>query len=694
MLPKGSNVVVDVISPVGDESNKLLAAFVVLPKKHDDADLDVEGKLRGYTISIFGSLLIEVLALELSLLPFLDKEIRLPLQERLPKYMCPSVYIPIAKMPETTSNKADRKALKALGSSKTVHEIAVYTGIERMHAHPVTHQETMMQKFWSEILKLESADISANDNFFVLGGDSIKAIQLIKVAQTASLSISYNDVFKTPKLTDLALKMQKVGDTEVDDIEPFSTLTLSADGEDLLPVIEKAGIDRGDVEDYYMSTAEQDRMIRQTLVRKDSHIIPFPYQLGPEIDLVMFKRAWKRLVAALPIFRTRLVELTPSTSLQVVMKEKIQWQELNSGIEDAKPLIAGFGKPLTSWAISSSKKNGKDKFFIMNCHHALLDGWSLNLLWDALANAYKDDKEPVFKCSMNSLVKFLAGRDHRASELFWASKLNGALPSTFLNIRSNEYIPYQTDRREDKVVFEKFPTSSFTISTIIQVAYAMTIWFFSTTKGAKDVVFRTTGTGRAQEIPGIQELIGPVLTSYPVLIQLTNHEYLTKLLERVQNHASEVVEHEYYGVEQIKKLCKSEYGFACDSNSPYLIVQADVPAKPLRGTIPLPTPWVPSQTPFSVCCILKPDGVKIVTGFDKEVIPPTMVDGFLRIFGSALKTIVELLNKGKDAQVGHVLSDCEYYLLCEDESDEAAEDGNAMMRMHWLGRTRNEEEEE
>lgn len=631
VLPKGSDVIVDIIVPGGDEEKKQLAAFIVLPQKEGQ---DGSGG-----------------PVDKSLLRILPK-LRADLLVRIPSYMCPSVFIPIVFMPQTTSNKADRIALRELGSAKTVHELAAYNGIERTHRKPTTEVEVKMRALWGEILNLEAAEIGIDDSFFHLGGDSIKAILLVAAARKAGYLISSQTIFANPQLSALALTVQEVSDTGSASIEPFSIVKTPEANRIALTKTKEAGLADENIEDYYPSTAEQDRMFRQTLVNQDSHIILLPYSLGPEINVEKFRQAWDLLVAVSPIFRTRLVSLSDSTSLQVVMKDEIQWQDLEGSAENAKPLKVASGTPLASWGISKSKDES-DGVFVFAIHHALLDGWSFGLFWKAIFYAYEFSRSPPIPASFNALIKYYESRDQEVTDCFWRSELKGAHASTLITMPSESYTPFQTKRKEIKVVLPTLSNSNITMSTILQVAYAMTLSSF---EDSNDIVFRTTGTGRNQPVADLQEIIGPVLTSFPFRIQLDLNESLIELLERVQRHGIEVNQYEYCGVEQIKKLADNSNGIVCDSNSPYLIVHGDIPEKELAGMVKLPSKWQPSQTPLAVCCILKPDGMKIATGFDERMIGETKVDELLEKLEYATRTILSSLIADGNMDLGEAFN--------------------------------------
>ncbi|MCK4259967.1 MAG: amino acid adenylation domain-containing protein, partial [Halanaerobiales bacterium] len=110
-------------------------------------------------------------------------ELREYLAKKLPKYMIPSFFIKLEKMPVTLNGKVDRKALpKPDGQKKS---FAKYVA-------PETEIEKQLAKIWSEVLGVEK--IGINDNFYELGGHSIKAIKIVTKTNQEKLNISVRDI--------------------------------------------------------------------------------------------------------------------------------------------------------------------------------------------------------------------------------------------------------------------------------------------------------------------------------------------------------------------------------------------------------------------------------------------------------------------------------------------------------------------
>jgi amino acid adenylation domain-containing protein len=116
-----------------------------------------------------------------------EKKIENYLAKQLPDYMMPSIFIHIQKLPLTASGKLDRKALPRPSFAN-----------ENRYIPPKNRLEELVCKAFANVLGLKQVGI--NDDFFRLGGTSIKAIKLISALQT-NFDIKIADIFdlRTPR---------------------------------------------------------------------------------------------------------------------------------------------------------------------------------------------------------------------------------------------------------------------------------------------------------------------------------------------------------------------------------------------------------------------------------------------------------------------------------------------------------------
>ena len=123
--------------------------------------------------------------------------LRRQLGESLPHYMIPGFFVKLDRLPLTPNGKLDRKALPD-------PEVRV----ENDFVAPQTREELLLADVWSLILGVEK--ISVTDNFFSIGGDSIKSIQIISRMRAAGYELSVKDILTSQTIKQLALRVRAV----------------------------------------------------------------------------------------------------------------------------------------------------------------------------------------------------------------------------------------------------------------------------------------------------------------------------------------------------------------------------------------------------------------------------------------------------------------------------------------------------
>ncbi len=111
------------------------------------------------------------------------EEIRTALLMTLPDYMVPSFYVQVDAIPITKNGKIDKRALEKI-------EVEV----KQEHVAPRNDKERVMCEVFSEVLGIETIGIT--DNFFMLGGDSIKAIRIVSKLRERGLQLYFRDLMK------------------------------------------------------------------------------------------------------------------------------------------------------------------------------------------------------------------------------------------------------------------------------------------------------------------------------------------------------------------------------------------------------------------------------------------------------------------------------------------------------------------
>lgn len=126
-----------------------------------------------------------------------QESLRISLQAELPRYMVPTQYIFLRRLPLTSNGKIDKKALPPVHS----HQIEPSYSTSA----PSTKLEASLRQIWAECLAVPAASISIHDNFFDLGGHSLLASKVVsRVQHLLGLSLTVKALFDWPSIYALA----------------------------------------------------------------------------------------------------------------------------------------------------------------------------------------------------------------------------------------------------------------------------------------------------------------------------------------------------------------------------------------------------------------------------------------------------------------------------------------------------------
>ena len=108
--------------------------------------------------------------------------------------MVPAQFVFLADLPLTVNGKVDRRALPAAGR--------VRPELGTPYIAPMSPAERTLAGIWEAVL--EVAPIGVEDNFFALGGDSIRSIQVLSRAGQEGLPLTLEELFEHPTIQELA----------------------------------------------------------------------------------------------------------------------------------------------------------------------------------------------------------------------------------------------------------------------------------------------------------------------------------------------------------------------------------------------------------------------------------------------------------------------------------------------------------
>jgi amino acid adenylation domain-containing protein len=356
-------------------------------------------------------------------------ELRNWLKVQLPDYMLPSAFVLLEALPLTSNGKVDRRALPIPNTARPE--------LNEAYVAPSTPEEKALVEIWVQILGVEQ--IGIHDNFFALGGDSIRSIQVLSKAKERGLSLSLQQIFQNQTIHQLAQEFTtaKVSIATTEQVQPFNLIS----EEDLCKL-------PNDLEDAYPLTMLQAGMLfhsQYSANTKAYHNVS-SIHIRASLDFDKLHTAVQQLATRHPVLRTSFDLSNFSEPLQLVHKNV----SIPCQLEDLRHLSAADQEEILSAWFEADKNNkfdctiapllrfqihrrSEDTFvFSFTEHHAILDGWSVALMLTELFEQYffllGKKVSPIQPPPANAFRNFVAlqkqALQSKECQRYWMQKLN------------------------------------------------------------------------------------------------------------------------------------------------------------------------------------------------------------------------------------------------------------------------------
>ncbi|KUI70375.1 Nonribosomal peptide synthetase 8 [Cytospora mali] len=473
------------------------------------------------------------------------------LRRRLPPYMIPEAFLAVDKIPTNSSGKVDRRELKLWGPGLLQLRYTNGEAKASKHAHRVlTATEATLQGLWAASLHRTDVALHPNSNFFDEGGDSIAAMKLSNLARRHNLVLPVHSVMQAPRLSDMA-HIITTSSVSPDGPAKFVLIEPSRVTDAMSKAAAVCGLPMDSIEDIYPCTPLQVELFALTMRRSRSYIRRAVYELPNNIDLVRLMRAWDTVVEKNAVLRTRFVDIEGLSLHQVVAKGH-DWDtcdDLGEYLNKTRTNRIDLGSPLSQLAVIHDKTAPK---IVWTVHHAVYDGWSVQVLDDQLRAAYQN--EPLLSSPpFSAFVKHVVSQDVQAASRFWGNQLKGCGETTAI------YPPLQFPGQQPQ------PTSTFKRTLQCRVAAGANVqatihaaWSLIVSKMSErdDIVFAATLAGRDAPVQGIQQVVGPTIAPVPIRVQLDSSRKRTvqQLLNEIGRNASNLAPYQHIGTRNIESI--------------------------------------------------------------------------------------------------------------------------------------------
>lgn len=404
----------------------------------------------------------------------------------LPNYMVPALIIFLDKIPLSANGKADRKALPSPDGSHR---------IKTEFIPPANETESVLADIWCRIFGL--TDISVLEEYATLGGNSLNAIRIItEIQKILGVQLSPKMIFQLQTIRKLASHIDIIL-TEVNSRNQFSGI----------PIIEKR-------EWYPVSAPQKRQFILNQIDGGVTYNLPGGMLITGPLDKVRLENSFKAIIQRHETLRTSF-ETRNGDPVQVVSENVAFHIEYDEGGDvEIETLMESFIRPFDLGAapllrVKLVRVAPEKHLMLLDMHHIISDGASINVIADEFARLYGGEKLPELPVQYKDYTAWhkslLGSKEMKRQEDYWVSRFKGEIPVLNLPVdtvrppvRSDKgHILYYTVDTELTAELKKLAAASGT--TLFMLLFTAFSVLLSKYTGQDDIVIGTPIEGRRHE---------------------------------------------------------------------------------------------------------------------------------------------------------------------------------------------------
>ena len=436
----------------------------------------------------------------------------------------------------TPNGKTDRRALPEPNGG-------FVSGTE--YVPPTNVVEEALIVIWQEVLGI--ARIGIHDNFFSLGGHSLKAMTLMsRLNKHFGVNIPLRELFESPTAEGLARKIREAE-------------------EDVRKAIQPAG-----KKPYYPVSSAQKRMfVLQDLDDAGTgYNMPGVFIVSGELDRELFEGAFARLILRHEALRTtfELIDGEPVQKIHENVDFSVEFSQLSevAGVSAAENkviehLVERFMRPfdlekapLIRVALVELKE--QRHLFMYDMHHIISDGVSMSVIVKEFVQLYGGGTLPELSIQYKDYAVWqqaqMESEPLRKQEAFWLNSFAGELPQ--LELPSDFPRPAVQSFEGDHIRFEVDTELLGSLkrlaaengSTLYMVLFAAYNVLLSKYSGQEDIVVGTPTAGRSQA--DLEHIVGMFVGTLALRSRPEGGKTFRTFLSEVKEFALQAFEAQEY----------------------------------------------------------------------------------------------------------------------------------------------------
>lgn len=472
----------------------------------------------------------------------------------LPAFMVPSEIVVMESFPRLPSGKIDRMRLKDDFSSSHIDQA--------IPNEDRPFEDELEQLLCNSVGDLLHASVRPSTRLSSVGVDSIFAIQLAAQLRVSGLSVSPLDILGSKTLVDLhgILKKRQSEPGQSQMLTNGYHETSNGDLKALVAEEERYSAKHVDMEAITACTPLQISMLVETIKDPELYVNTIDISLPHNASFSEIRSWFTHIAQRNDILRSGFIHLHDRL-VQVV------WTELTES------QICMVGKAFESHLTDTDRFLERPLHIVINqesssaritIHHAIYDGWTIDLLLEdlnSLAEGHTLPDRPSFRHIANQLASKLQQND--SDKEFWAEYLRGSVGASLPNFRTAAVPNPVIDTHSHLLDIEPRSVQNVALQSEVTpqaIFQSSLLWLWGAVAGVEDVTIGSIFSGRTLPIDGIECAMGPCLGTLPIRARLTEGSNILDLVHSIHTANRQIMHQNPISLSEVKKLASLPHG--------------------------------------------------------------------------------------------------------------------------------------
>jgi len=465
----------------------------------------------------------------------------------LPRFMVPNDVVLLEEFPRLPSGKVDRRRIgrdyKESSGPESSDNAAFVDDLER--------------RLCEAGERILGSPVDSTTILSKLGMDSLQSIRYASMLRNQGLDVSAIEVLGAKTLRDLYLLVAQ-GESRERGHGPRGLPSL-LDGATLAHASKQVGERLDEVEDVFACTPLQASMLAETAANPVAYCNWIEVLFPRDSSVETITAAFRSISQCNQILRTGFLHYR-GKYVQVVWKSLVSSQILAVREFDNRFSLDTDDAFLEPFRVQIRDTcDGGGPGALVQLHHALYDGWSVDLMLLDL-DSYLRGKGVHQRPPFSSVAEDRASTPSRvtdASKRFWAESFLNFQPCPPPDLRETTAGQHQTLTHGVRVNMDPKTIRSFSMSLEVgpQVVFqAALLWLWAGLVGREDVVIGSVGSGRTSHVPHVDQVMGPCLETVPLRLDLSKMRTIREVLDSVHAANRAALPHSSLPLLDIKRV--------------------------------------------------------------------------------------------------------------------------------------------